>query len=183
MEPHHPGSPQGQATGHQTQTQTQTSEPVSLTFGWVFQGPVQLQVWRMERTGSPMGHRVRTGRSRSLPSCSQLPFCLEQRVRAESGPEECPEGGKELGGQPLGGLEMPASGRLGAWESQMGGTHTLLIYSHTHPLLTSGGLAWPCQLVEAVLPFCFPSPPAPPSFLLLRPEPHLPVFRTFRGVG
>lgn len=33
-------------------------------------------------------------------------------MRAESGPEECPEGGKELGRQPLGGLEMPASGSL-----------------------------------------------------------------------
>lgn len=75
--------------------------PHPLTFGWVLEGPVRLQVWGAEKTRSRKGQRV----GMSSPGYSQPPSCLG--LSAESGPEECPKGGEELGEQLLGGLEMP----------------------------------------------------------------------------
>lgn len=61
-----------------------------------------------ERTRSGGGQRKGTGHPTRPPP--PLPASLLPKSRGqgtESGPEECPEGGKELGGQFWGGLEMP----------------------------------------------------------------------------
>lgn len=104
---------------------------------------------------------MRTVCSGSLPSRSQPPFCLEQGLRAESGPEECPEGGKELGRQPLGGLKcLPLTafrpGRA-KWAASTSSRSSCLSSPqtpppHTHPLLTSVGLSWPCQPLSLSVP-------------------------------
>jgi hypothetical protein len=80
-----------------------------------------------------MGQKARTGYPGRLPGLSQPPSLLKQGLKAESGPEECPEGGKELGGQPLGGLEMPAFGRFQAWVSQGAMAPPTCLFPHTHP--------------------------------------------------
>lgn len=79
-----------------------------LTFGCFLEGPVQMQVCGSRKDQVRVGTASEVGVPCEAASAAPgLPPAYSRGQGTESGPEECPEGGKELGGQFWGGLEMP----------------------------------------------------------------------------
>ena len=93
-----------------------------------------------------------------------LPPIYSRSQGTESGPEECPEGGKELGGPFWGGLEMPLAKGLSQPTQAAGSQLALnssLPSSHKIQLPDLLDLPPPCQVGETALPLLPLSPSAP----------------------